>query len=598
VTEAPGPAPGPARFEAGLLALVFVAALAWNLATGAIGLGHALSDSFGFRQTQTALSGWALLEGGPWLAYETPVLGPPWSVPMEFPLYQWLVALTVEATGLPLETAGRVVSRAFFYAALPMLWLLLAELRVGPAHRLVFLSLWLANPYFAFWSRTFLVETAAVFFGLAFLAFVARFGARGRRSDQWAAVIAGGLCAVVKSTTFPGYLGVAGLLLAAAWARRRRSSGAPTSGSARALVSQAVVLALPVAAGVAWSLYADSIKSRNPLAGPLGSGQVSSQWLFRPGADGWPEAGRRVRATVAEIAGGPLVLAAAALAAFVTRRRRTAVAVGLLAFAAVYVVFLRFHVVHLYYSCANGPFLIAVVGFGALALLETPGRASRLGWAFLALALGLGIRTYHAEFERVQRRNAYAGPNATVRLARIVAERTGPRDVIVGFGLDWSPEVPFYARRRSLMWPGHVSPDGAPLREALDRLEGERVGALLVCREGSLSAEALELLQRRLALSPVPSGRVGDCEVFSPLSPPAGGPADAARGPRSTSAGSAAARPRGGSGSFPPSGPARSRAPPRPDGPRSAPSPTARARGRTPPGSRSSSRRGSRCGRP
>lgn len=496
--------------ERALLALLFAFALAWNLAVGLIGWDHALSDSFGFRQTQTALSAWALLEGGPFWAYETPVLGPPWSVPMEFPLYQGAAALVARATGLPLEPAGRMVSRVFFYAALPLLWLLLAELKAQPAHRLVFLTLWLANPYYAFWSRTFLLETSAVFFGLAFLAFALRFLARGRPADALVAAAAGSLCAMVKSTTFPAFLGLA--VIASAISRARPSRVRTPRGFMPLLLA---VLVLPLAAGLAWSLHADAIKSRHPLAGALGFGHVLGAWLFSPGPEGWAVAWSRLLATVAEIAGGPVVLGLAVAAVAITRRRIWATVLCLLAFLSVYLVFLRFHVVHLYYPCANGLFLIGAIGFGTLALLEGEGRVRLLAWPLFVLASAVGIRTYHAEFERVQRRDAFAGPNATVRLARGIAGLTAPKDVILGFGLDWSPEVPYYARRRALMWPGHVSPSGEPLAAALDRLSAYRVGALVDCREGSLVPETLAALEQRLELSPAPRLRVGDCEVFT-----------------------------------------------------------------------------------
>ena len=45
-----------------------------------------------FRQTQTAISCLFTQRDGYKIAYPTPVLGKPWSAPMEFPLYQWAVA--------------------------------------------------------------------------------------------------------------------------------------------------------------------------------------------------------------------------------------------------------------------------------------------------------------------------------------------------------------------------------------------------------------------------------------------------------------------------------------------------------------------------
>src|SRR4051812_18667811 len=95
-----------ARFPRVLVAL----ALAVSLAVLLWGLSAPLADLHSFRQTQTAVSVYWMLHGGPWLDYWTPVLGAPWSAPFEFPLYQWIVAALVGATGLPIDSAGRLVS--------------------------------------------------------------------------------------------------------------------------------------------------------------------------------------------------------------------------------------------------------------------------------------------------------------------------------------------------------------------------------------------------------------------------------------------------------------------------------------------------------
>ena len=58
-------------------------------------------DRHEFRQLQTALSTFWLKQDGFRLNYETPLFGPPsWSVPMEFPLYQWCVARFSSLTGM------------------------------------------------------------------------------------------------------------------------------------------------------------------------------------------------------------------------------------------------------------------------------------------------------------------------------------------------------------------------------------------------------------------------------------------------------------------------------------------------------------------
>ena len=63
--------------------LGFMVALSLSAYALWIGWDQPIIDQHGFRQTQTALAAYWLLHGGDWLAYETPVLGSPWSIPME-----------------------------------------------------------------------------------------------------------------------------------------------------------------------------------------------------------------------------------------------------------------------------------------------------------------------------------------------------------------------------------------------------------------------------------------------------------------------------------------------------------------------------------
>src|SRR5215468_4517134 len=87
------------------LALVLAALLAHAVYYLAVGFDRPIYEQHGFRQTQTALSAYWILHGGPWLAYETPVLGAPWSLPFEFPTYQLVVA-ALARLGVPLDQAG------------------------------------------------------------------------------------------------------------------------------------------------------------------------------------------------------------------------------------------------------------------------------------------------------------------------------------------------------------------------------------------------------------------------------------------------------------------------------------------------------------
>ncbi len=60
-----------------LIAVAAIASFAFFVAS----FGRPVTDWHGFRQAQTANGVYWMLREGAWLDYESPVLGPPWSLP-------------------------------------------------------------------------------------------------------------------------------------------------------------------------------------------------------------------------------------------------------------------------------------------------------------------------------------------------------------------------------------------------------------------------------------------------------------------------------------------------------------------------------------
>jgi hypothetical protein len=75
-----------------LISVVSIFILAYSIGMAIKYSGQPILDWYTFRQTQTALTSYWMCHGGFKLAYETPVGGYPWALPLEFPLYQYLVA--------------------------------------------------------------------------------------------------------------------------------------------------------------------------------------------------------------------------------------------------------------------------------------------------------------------------------------------------------------------------------------------------------------------------------------------------------------------------------------------------------------------------
>ena len=116
--SAPANAVTPAASRHGRLFLflsiaLFAAALGYYLWAVSVGWSRPITERHDFRQTQCAITTYYMVKEPFKLAYETPVFGLPWSIPFEFPLYQWTVASVVRLFATPLEQTGRFVGICF-----------------------------------------------------------------------------------------------------------------------------------------------------------------------------------------------------------------------------------------------------------------------------------------------------------------------------------------------------------------------------------------------------------------------------------------------------------------------------------------------------
>jgi len=79
----------PSRTECWLALAVFALCLVFHFRAAMVGWQSKNLPGVEYRQAQTALSAYFInAEDNFSLAYPTPVLGKPWSIPLEFPLYQ------------------------------------------------------------------------------------------------------------------------------------------------------------------------------------------------------------------------------------------------------------------------------------------------------------------------------------------------------------------------------------------------------------------------------------------------------------------------------------------------------------------------------
>lgn len=447
-----------------------------------IGLHHPALDQYAFRQTQTALSAYWLAKDGFRFAYETPVLGAPWSIPYEFPLYEELVALASKL-GPSIDASGRLVSFAFYIATLYPLWLLCRALDLPRLVWLIVAVLFLASPLYTYWARTIMVESCALFFSMLALALIAQYLKRDSLVTLVLAFAAGSLAVLSKSTTYPPYAFLAGLLIIAKglpdW-----EDGELTREKLKPLLAASAVLIATMIVGSAWTWYSDAIKTANAFGGELTSTKLAhwnfGSWEQRASLAFWRDAilGR----ALPQIFGYCFALAGlAALGALFTPLYRAFMLAAVAGFILPFLLFTNLHFVHSYYQNANGLLGLIAVGLGVAAIADR-------GHAVVAMLLLAAIVTGQILFFR----DSYVGvisadfaQSPLYRFTQDVKKRVPEDQGLLVLGQDWSSVIPYYTERKSLALPNWMPIELT--KRALDAPEtflgGLKLGGVVYCTE-------------------------------------------------------------------------------------------------------------------
>src|SRR6266481_2365355 len=416
-----------------------------------------------FRQTHTAITSYWLMHGSPWFAYETPVLGAPWSVPYEFPFYQLLVAGLAELTGLPLDPSGRLVSYLFIVLTIIPVRMLDRAWKLDKSYVHVFAILLFTSPIYLFWGTAFLVETFFVFFCFWFLAEVEL----ATRSSHWTvlvlAVFCGAVGALGKITTFVPFACLAGLILLDDLVKRFRRQ----EPLLRPILGYGAIMAIPFTLFEFWTRFADDQKRRNPIAIHMVSTLPSTRrwylgtWAQVFSLDMLHTLLRAATDTLGVLA-VPIVIASVPLALsykIIDRRNGIILLGASSAFLLPFLLFANSHIVHNYYDTENAIFLICAQSIVVSRLFSTGHRQG--GWNLIALIIASQLVWFGLFFVR-DIRNPLDRP--MLAIVQAIDERTDPESVVVIYGQDWSSVIPYYARRRALM-----APDTVPVDEKIDR---------------------------------------------------------------------------------------------------------------------------------
>jgi hypothetical protein len=478
-----------------LILVAFAIILVHAFYCWSVGWNQPIVDAHEFRQSQTAISCYYMRLNGLSVVYETPVMGPPWKIPFEFPFCHWAVAL-LSKTGIQLESAGRAISMLSFLVALVGVYVGSDAFFDHWRYRLLMITFALANSYLLFWSRSFMIEMTAVALGVWLVVFAHKYGRSGSLAYGCLAVLLACAAALQKITTFPAYHLLAVVSLANNW----RSGNLSIT---RCIVFVVLLTLLPASVTKGWVDFADSLKSQNHFGQVLTSSYLT-EWNYgtlteRLQLNWFHVLLDRMSTTIYH----PTALVGAAVSLLLGAREHWRTYTLLIAsFAAPLALFTPLFG-HSYYLCAN--LLVASVLFSITIchMIQRESFFRYVGIGLVAIFICTGIYRSHALYLPLQR-NPETG---RVWISKAIRYLIRNDKILVGFGTGWSSVVPYYAERRALLLPSH--PTSEDIEAAKLLMKNEEVGGLVLhirndedeADQNRLMEEATDL-SKSLGLSP------------------------------------------------------------------------------------------------
>lgn len=411
-------------------------------------------EDHAFRQTQTALTAFYLLKNGFSLAYETPVIGQNWSIPLEFPIYQSIVAFLVHLGSSNLSITGRAVNLIFTMLTCIPYYYSLRLLKIQSSAIFFCMALFISTPVYLFWGGTFMIEGAALFFTLAFFYYSLVLINKSTANYQYLLFIlflTAGLLQKI-TTTLP----VLAVMVIFYLVTFYKSNSKSYLAFIKAIFS--VLIALSIAYG--WILFSDSVKLNNPIGVGLTSSAMSG-WNYGSLAD---RVSKKLWVTtiyLRSIAESSfyffgLLSIFSSLIFLKDNSAKKAIVLFSFLFILPFLIFTNLHIRHNYYQFSNLIFLSAAVGISITYLvqqLKFQLRAFYKPTLFLIMCIFI---FYNITFFKVGSLNSkiYA-PNSdaktTLILTDFIKKNTPVGSYVIWLTkMGWSSEFAFFSERKSL----------------------------------------------------------------------------------------------------------------------------------------------------
>lgn len=443
-------------------------------------------EYFGFRQTQTALTSYWMMREGWRLNYQTPIGGYPWSIPFEFPIYQLIVTIIAQWGKLPLDPVGRFVSFLFLIACAWPAFNLNKRLALPDETPWVFLILLWSTPIYVFWGRTFMIETAAVFFTFAAIPFFIDF-LKSKNTTKSALHFAFWMTLGIlqKSTTALPVILFLIVIYLFSFVKEKKI----TLLFSRKVFVELGAIFFSVGVGFLWSYYSDLVRQQNTLGEQLTTKSLTA-WFYGTLDQRmdfnvirtvlWDRVFQR---DVASILGITILV----VSLFIAKDKiRNVILSGVILFILPIGIFINLHFVHDYYQTSAVLFLIGSLAVGIVSIGEKFNRKHPvvLLIIFVFFTSNLhGFFRYYWQYLSMPLDNMQT---PSLILADVIDRYTDNDSAIIVFGNDWNSDITYYSGRKSFAVPDWLVKYEEVWANPSRFVGGKELGSVVYCVQGDV----------------------------------------------------------------------------------------------------------------
>jgi len=482
---------------------IFVATLFYFYKSTNIGLKNTLIEQHGYRQTQTGLTALYFIKEGFKIDYITPMFGYPWKVPMEFPMYQYFVAAYKVYSGKNLDIAGRIVSIAFLYLSLIPVFFIGKLFTNKVSNAIWLLPCIIIHPLTIYWSRSFLIESTALFFNLLYVWVGLELLYKQKIWLYMPLILLGVIAPISKSTTGLIHIICLGIFYLFHLLERFKWENIKNE-ILFYLPKGLVAFVIPLVSTIVWTKWTDQIKVANFTSDFWASSDpVMQKWNFgtleqKLSLDVWKQIdGFEFHFIII------LIILLAISVSFRVKYWKEIVAFTVSGLAGP-LIFTNLYYVHDYYSFANTVFYAVAIGFFVVSTVIS-GRNIYERFAGIAFSVALSYYTISAypksSYLSLQKNNNPYFKTVGQNLQNYLKDGEN----FVFFGMIGDPFVPYYAERKGVcMSPHFVEEMKNDTLGFLKKIEASQIKAIVVCDVNNQDLKLVQKMIEYFKLSPQP----------------------------------------------------------------------------------------------